>query len=161
MRIHTHKYIEKHVTTFLKKKYCYMRSGHVTSFFWREKKNPLNVRYNYVLNVNFKNHINPLRRKKLEDKREPVILIGYHRNGAYRLYNHVINKIEISRDVEYEAWNWKQTVQNSNCSVNLDEKLSCTENIYDYNDSITHSSFDDQPQVVTRAHRNIQLPKIS
>lgn len=101
----------------------------------------------------------PLRRKKLEDKRELVILIGYHRNGAYRLYNHVINKIEISRDVEYEAWNWKQTVQNSNCSVNLDEKLSYTENIYDYNDSITHSSFDDQPQVVTRAHRNIQLPK--
>jgi len=61
--------------------------------------------------------------------------------------------------MEYEAWNWKQTVQNSNCSVNLDEKLSYTENTYGYNDSITHSSFDDQPQVVTGAHKNIQLPK--
>ena len=99
-------------------------------------------------------HIPDARRKKPEDKSELVILIGYH--------NHVINKIEISRDVKmvkYEAWNWKQIVQNSNCSVNLDDKLSYRENTYDYNDSITQNSFNDQPQVVTRAHRNIQFPK--
>jgi hypothetical protein len=59
--------------------------------------------------------------------------------------------------VKYEAWNWKLIVQNSNCSVNVDDKLSYTQNTYDYNDSITHSSFNDQPQLVTRAQWNSPL----
>ncbi|GAU47337.1 hypothetical protein TSUD_101250, partial [Trifolium subterraneum] len=50
------------------------------------------------------------RRKKLDDKSEPMIFVGYH-TGAYRLYNPTSDKIEISRDVkvlENESWDWKQ-----------------------------------------------------
>jgi len=52
-------------------------------------------------------HIPDAKRRKLEDKSEPMILIGYHVTGAYRLYNPHKQKVEISRDVyfnEEEAW---------------------------------------------------------
>ena len=52
-------------------------------------------------------HIADAKRRKLEDKSEPMILIGYHVIGAYRLYNPHKEKVGINRDVyfnEAEAW---------------------------------------------------------
>jgi hypothetical protein len=55
-------------------------------------------------------HIPNAKRKKLEDKSEPMILVGYHSNGAYKLMNLVTKKMSLSRDavvMENEALNWK------------------------------------------------------
>jgi len=52
-------------------------------------------------------HILDEKRKKLQDKSEPMILVGYHPTGAYRLYNKKTQKISISRDVvvnEVKSW---------------------------------------------------------
>ena len=54
-------------------------------------------------------HVPNAGRKKLDDKSEAMILVGYHKTGAYRLYNPISGKIMISRDIvidENESWNW-------------------------------------------------------
>ncbi|MCH79927.1 copia-type polyprotein [Trifolium medium] len=54
-------------------------------------------------------HIPDQKRKKLDDKSEVMILIGYHTAGAYKLYNPITKKVTSSRDVTFEedkGWNW-------------------------------------------------------
>ncbi|MCH95374.1 retrovirus-related pol polyprotein from transposon tnt 1-94, partial [Trifolium medium] len=54
-------------------------------------------------------HVPDEKRKKLEDKSEPMIIVGYHSAGSYRLYNPRTKKIVITRDVfidENNSWNW-------------------------------------------------------
>ncbi|XP_058746106.1 uncharacterized protein LOC131618977 [Vicia villosa] len=61
-------------------------------------------------------HVPDTRRRKLDDKSEPMILVGYHKTGAYRLFNLVNTKILLSRDIvvdEDYTWDW-----NSSNSVN-------------------------------------------
>lgn len=62
-------------------------------------------------------HIPDEKRRKLGDKSEAMILVGYHPTGAYRFYSPLTKKISISRDAlinEKESWDWKS---NSNsCS---------------------------------------------
>ncbi|WVZ24171.1 hypothetical protein V8G54_002715 [Vigna mungo] len=56
-------------------------------------------------------HIPNERRKKLEDKSEIPILVGYHSSGAYRLFNPRKKEIVISRDVlvdESTTYDWKE-----------------------------------------------------
>ncbi|MCI23137.1 copia-type polyprotein, partial [Trifolium medium] len=48
-------------------------------------------------------------RKKLDDKSEAMILVGYHTAGAYKLYNPITKKITASRDLTFEedkSWDW-------------------------------------------------------
>ena len=55
-------------------------------------------------------HVPDQRRRKLEDKSKPMILIGYHPTGAYKLYDPIGRKVETSRDVvvlEDEQWDWQ------------------------------------------------------
>ncbi|MCI34945.1 copia-type polyprotein, partial [Trifolium medium] len=62
-------------------------------------------------------HIPDQRRKKLDDKSETLILIGYHTAGSYKLYNPLTKKVVASRDVivnEKDHWNW----QTDNASPN-------------------------------------------
>jgi len=50
------------------------------------------------------------RRKKLDDKNESIILIGYHPIGAYELYDPLKQQVVISIDViidEATSWSWK------------------------------------------------------
>jgi len=44
-------------------------------------------------------HIPDAKRKKLGEKSEPMILVGYHEAGTYRLYHPMNHSIMISRDV--------------------------------------------------------------
>ena len=57
-------------------------------------------------------HIPDERRKKLDDKSEKCIFIGYSdTTKGYKLYNPVTEKVIISRDVQFfedEAWDWNQ-----------------------------------------------------
>lgn len=52
-------------------------------------------------------HIPDARRRKLDDKSEHMILVGYHKTGAYRLFNPINNKIVMCQDImidENTAW---------------------------------------------------------
>lgn len=54
-------------------------------------------------------HIPYARRRKLDDKTGPMILVGYHKTGAYKLFNPINHKIVIIRDVvinENSFWDW-------------------------------------------------------
>ena len=45
------------------------------------------------------------------DKSEPMILVGYHETGAYKLYHPLNHSIVIGGDVkicENEAWDWNK-----------------------------------------------------
>ena len=56
-------------------------------------------------------HVPDERRKKLQDTSVPMILVGYHPTGAYRLYDPLTNKIFINTDVvidEDGSWDWKR-----------------------------------------------------
>ena len=54
-------------------------------------------------------HVPDAKRKKLDDKSEAMILVGYHATGAYKLYNPKTKKMTFSRDVivdEAKSWDW-------------------------------------------------------
>jgi len=54
------------------------------------------------------------------DKSEPMILVGYHETGAYRLYHPLNHSIVISRDVKIcqnEAWDWNKKEKTSSHTV--------------------------------------------
>ena len=57
------------------------------------------------------NHIPDVKRTKLQDKSEVMVLIGYHSTGGYKLYNPKLKKTCISRDLlikEDESWDWEK-----------------------------------------------------
>jgi hypothetical protein len=57
-------------------------------------------------------HIPDEKRRKLDAKSERLVFIGYHVTGAYRLYEPVVGKILISRDVRFDeeaTWNWEMS----------------------------------------------------
>ncbi|XP_050909629.1 uncharacterized protein LOC127123453 [Lathyrus oleraceus] len=57
-------------------------------------------------------HAPDARKRKLDDKSEPVILVGYHKTEAYRLFNPINQKIMFSRDIvidENSAWDWNSS----------------------------------------------------
>ncbi|KAK2388316.1 hypothetical protein QL285_062010 [Trifolium repens] len=117
-------------------------------------------------------HVPDAKRKKLEDKSVPMIFVGYHRTGAYRLYNPTSDKVEISRDVkvlENESWDWGQKLSSKKTfAVDLGGEAS---NINDNptfvnpnqgtaSDEDMHTSSDDEDtNVPPRPQRNIQLPR--
>ena len=54
-------------------------------------------------------HVPEQLRKKLDDRSEVMVLIGYHSTGAYKLYSPIKDKLVISRDVlvdESKGWDW-------------------------------------------------------
>ncbi|KAK2454958.1 hypothetical protein QL285_002459 [Trifolium repens] len=112
-------------------------------------------------------HVPDARRKKLDDKSEAMILVGYHRTGAYRLYNPITDKVEISRDVkviENDSWDWKQkSTSKKTYEVDLDDDSNKSVTFVDQNqgtnsDEDMHTSSDDEA-VAPRPQRNIQLPR--
>lgn len=69
-------------------------------------------------------HIPEEKRKKLDDRSEQVILLGYHPTGAYKLYNPIAKKVVYSRDVivdESKEWSWKNAaVSEQRVSTSID-----------------------------------------
>ncbi|GAU32293.1 hypothetical protein TSUD_63100 [Trifolium subterraneum] len=71
-------------------------------------------------------HIPDEKRRKLDDKSEQLILIGYDATRAYKMYNPNNNKVVISRDVvvdEKSQWKWKSNV-NKHIQVNLEDTVN-------------------------------------
>lgn len=79
----------------------------------------------------FKNE-NDANRKKLQDKSEVMILVGYHAIRAYRLFNPAKQKIEVSRDVmvsEVESWDSKNQMSNPNSIILVQNEKDTTSNV--------------------------------
>ncbi|KAG9450658.1 hypothetical protein H6P81_010623 [Aristolochia fimbriata] len=62
-------------------------------------------------------HIPEQRRKKLDDRGEKCIFVGYDsKTKAYKLYNPVTKRLIISRDVEFDeedCWRWSEEEKNN------------------------------------------------
>ncbi|GAU33702.1 hypothetical protein TSUD_148530 [Trifolium subterraneum] len=116
-------------------------------------------------------HVPDARKKKLDDKSEPMILVGYHRTGAYRLYNPTSDKIEISRDVkvlENESWDWKhKSTSKKTCEVDLDVGTSdanapvtfVDQHQENHNEEDASSNDDNRSHMSLRTHRITQIPR--
>ena len=58
-------------------------------------------------------HIPYQRRKKLDEKSEPMIFVGYNSTGSYKLYNPKTKQVLFSRDVYFDesnSWGETQTI---------------------------------------------------
>ncbi|GAU25674.1 hypothetical protein TSUD_266010 [Trifolium subterraneum] len=118
-------------------------------------------------------HVPDARRKKLDDKSEPIVFVGYHRTGAYRLYNLTSDKIEISRDVKVlknESWDWKlKSTSKKTCEVDLDVGTSEAnapvtfvdqhQHKENYNEEDASSDEDNGRHLPLRTHRTTQIPR--
>jgi hypothetical protein len=66
------------------------------------------------------------KRKKLDDHRKKCIFIGYNDTSkAYKVYNPIINKVTMSRDVilsENETWTWSENKADKNVLVEEPEE---------------------------------------
>ncbi|WVY90763.1 hypothetical protein V8G54_036277 [Vigna mungo] len=70
-------------------------------------------------------HVPDDRRRKLDDKSETLILVGFHPTGAYRLYDAAKKQIVISRDVKVDeatTFEWKDDEAPDVVSSWLDEE---------------------------------------
>ena len=66
-------------------------------------------------------HVPKERRRKLDDRSEKSILIGYHPTGGYKLYNPNSQRVFVSRDVlinESDKWRWS-AADNSHKEPNM------------------------------------------
>lgn len=54
-------------------------------------------------------HVPDARRRKLDVKSEPMILIGYHKTRVYRIFNLINDKTVMSQDIminDKYLWDW-------------------------------------------------------
>ncbi|GAU44851.1 hypothetical protein TSUD_112250 [Trifolium subterraneum] len=68
-------------------------------------------------------HVPEQLRRKLDDRSQAMVFLGYHSTGAYKLYSPTENKMIISRDVQFDesnGWNWSdKTVHNDAASSSV------------------------------------------
>ncbi|KAI5421819.1 hypothetical protein KIW84_045309 [Lathyrus oleraceus] len=63
------------------------------------------------------------KRRKLDDRRRVMFLVGHHSTYAYKLYCPVTNKVEFNKDVimkEIKAWDWNKSQSNSSAVLILE-----------------------------------------
>lgn len=69
----------------------------VSEEVWSDKKPYVNHLKVFV-SICYK-HVPDAKRKKLDDKSESMILVGYHKTGACRFFNLINGRIIVSRDI--------------------------------------------------------------
>lgn len=68
-------------------------------------------------------HVPDELRRKLDDKGEQMILVGYHSTGGYKLYDPINKQTVISRDVvidESTGWDWNTEAENGSTRMLID-----------------------------------------
>ena len=82
-------------------------------------------------------HIPYQKRKKLDDKSEAMIFVGYNSIGSYKLYNPKKSEVVLNRDVNFDetqAWNWEKSQERLTSVSSLQfewEDENTTENVCD------------------------------
>lgn len=95
-------------------------------------------------------HIPDQKRQKLDDKSEPMILIGYNPTGSYKLFNPVTKKILYSRDVHFdEAGFWED----------IDDTIKSTQLHFDWEEEVRTETENTQvvPQSATEGTRSARV----
>ena len=106
-------------------------------------------------------HITDARWKKLQDKSESMILVGYHGIGAYRLYNPSKKRIEVSRDVlvcENESWNWEQQKSRVSNLIPVSDENKNSKQDYVHETDADFEGADSGPTPVQEPQRQRQIP---
>jgi len=106
-------------------------------------------------------HLPDQLRRKLDDKSQLMIMVGYHSTSAYKLYDPNNKKIVFSKDVKFDetkCWNWKDKASNE-----FDSHLylfdSETEEIEtEEQEEIVEDTNEGGEGVSNRPTRNTQLP---
>ncbi|RDX74739.1 hypothetical protein CR513_45469, partial [Mucuna pruriens] len=111
--------------TFMNMARCMLKDKNMPKQFWGEAISTVA----YILNrsptkslnnvtpeeeENLK-HVPDERRKKLDDKGQPMIFLVYDSTRAYKLYNLTSKKVVLSKDVavdESKGWRWETTTKN-------------------------------------------------
>jgi len=110
------------------------------------------IRYLRVFGCTAYAHVPDQIRKKLDDKGEKCIFIGYNtKSKAYKLYNPVTKKVIISRDVTFDEegmWDWSSKEQKEH-AVN-------PENYEEENRHVDPTP--DEPETSSRPQRQRRLP---
>jgi hypothetical protein len=76
-------------------------------------------------------HVPNQLRRKLDDKFNQMILVGYHSAGGYKLLDPVIRQTVISRDVivdELKEWDWKSAAKRDTQRVMIEDAYIAIDN---------------------------------
>ena len=96
-------------------------------------------------------HIPDQLRRKLDDKAQAVVMVGYHSTGSYKLYDPIEKKIMFSKDVKFDeasSWNWEGSSSRKNSMVYLNDTESPVQEVNT-----------NQGGASERPTRNVQAPQ--
>jgi hypothetical protein len=82
-------------------------------------------------------HVPDQLRRKLDDKSNQMVLIGYHSTGGYKLLDPITRQIVISRDVivdELKEWDWSHNVKKNSVRVMFEDQEGESESPVQTND---------------------------
>nr|KYP68042.1 Retrovirus-related Pol polyprotein from transposon TNT 1-94 [Cajanus cajan] len=102
-------------------------------------------------------HVPDQLRRKLDDKGEQMVLLGYHKTGGYKLLNPISKQIVISRDVVFDEsrrWNWKSSSDDRYNGVVIDSE----EAEIDENQEVDSARGRSISPIQRRSQRNSQVP---
>jgi transposase InsO family protein len=72
-------------------------------------------------------HIPDQLRRKLDDKAQPAVMVGYHSTGSYKLYDPIGKKVMFNKDVSFDesnSWNWEENSSSQSKIVYFDDTES-------------------------------------
>jgi hypothetical protein len=72
-------------------------------------------------------HIPDQLRRKLDDKAQPAVMVGYHSTGSYKLYDPIGKKVMFNKDVSFDesnSWNWEENSSSQSKIVYFDDTKS-------------------------------------
>ncbi|KAK2359039.1 hypothetical protein QL285_096166 [Trifolium repens] len=75
-------------------------------------------------------HVPDQLRRKLDDKGEQMVFVGYHSTGGYKLYDPINKCVVVSRDViidEMKEWDWYNNKKKDSVSIVFDDEQSTSE----------------------------------
>lgn len=61
-------------------------------------------------------HVPEQLRRKLDDRRRAMVIVGYHSIGAYKLFSPTENKVVINKYMNFDeskSWNWLKILENT------------------------------------------------
>ena len=77
-------------------------------------------------------------RKKLDDKSEAMIFIGYHSTGSYKLYNPKKKKVIYNRDVQFDELKYWKDKHNQKEQATVNVQVPMENSVKHQDEAIPH-----------------------
>jgi hypothetical protein len=97
----------------------------------------------------FYKHVSDGRRRNPDDNSEPMILVRYHKNGVYRLFNPINQKIMMTRDIVID--------ENSTGGWNSGDPIQKPLIIYDFDEANNDVKVEDIIDIPVKVEETIDL----